>query len=142
MQGHPHPVPLAPEDQGGAATLREIERRFGGQVARIVAGCTDTTRQPKPPWRERKERYIRHLQRAPRSVLLVKAADTLHNVRSILTDHRRHGERLWSRFKGGRVGTAWYVSAIASTLQERLPASRSVQELSGLVNELARRVQT
>ena len=31
-----------PEDQGGRVTLEEIRRRFGDEVARIVAECTDT----------------------------------------------------------------------------------------------------
>ena len=31
----------APEDQGGVPVLREIERRFGEDVARIVADCTE-----------------------------------------------------------------------------------------------------
>src|SRR3982750_2746383 len=31
----------AAEDQGGAATLREIDQRFGSAVAAIVADCTD-----------------------------------------------------------------------------------------------------
>ena len=45
----------AVEDQGGAATLEEIRRRFGQTVAEIVAGCSDTMVSPKPPWRQRKE---------------------------------------------------------------------------------------
>jgi (p)ppGpp synthase/HD superfamily hydrolase len=41
----------APEDQGGEATLNRIRTEFGERVAEIVAGCTDTLEQPKPPWR-------------------------------------------------------------------------------------------
>jgi (p)ppGpp synthase/HD superfamily hydrolase len=54
----------AAEDQGGEATLAEIEARFGQQVAKIVAECSDTFETPKPPWRERKERYIAHFDEA------------------------------------------------------------------------------
>lgn len=32
----------AAEDQGGQATLNEIQKRFGTQVAQIVADCTDS----------------------------------------------------------------------------------------------------
>lgn len=46
------------EDQGGEEALAEIERRFGGRVAAIVAECSDTFETPKPPWRERKEAYL------------------------------------------------------------------------------------
>src|SRR5256712_1281355 len=50
------------EDCGGAERLRDIERKFGKAVAEIVDGCTDTDQIPKPPWRERKEAYLDHLE--------------------------------------------------------------------------------
>src|SRR6266702_1371980 len=55
----------AVEDCGGAKRLRDIERKFGKKVARIVAGCTDTDQIPKQPLREREEAYITHVRHAP-----------------------------------------------------------------------------
>jgi (p)ppGpp synthase/HD superfamily hydrolase len=105
----------AVEDQGGAPILAEIERRFGGSVARIVAGCTDSdTVGEKPPWRPRKEAYIAHLREAPRSVQRVSAADKLHNARSIVADLHRTGPALFSRFTGGREGTLWYYETLSA----------------------------
>src|SRR5437899_10612922 len=49
------------EDCGGAPILEEIRRRFGSRVAHIVDGCTDAYTSPKPPWRERKEQYLKRL---------------------------------------------------------------------------------
>ena len=49
----------AVEDQGGRPRLGEIRRKFGARVARIVDGCTDAYTVPKPPWRERKLKYLR-----------------------------------------------------------------------------------
>ena len=49
----------AAEDQGGAATLAEIQRRFGDAVAEIVADCTDA-------WTE-----LRRLTGSPVGVCLV-----------------------------------------------------------------------
>jgi (p)ppGpp synthase/HD superfamily hydrolase len=86
----------AVEDAGGQRTLREIRRRFGPRVARIVEGCTDAYTIPKPPWRQRKQQHVRKLEKAPRSVLIVSAADKLHNARSILTDCGQHGENVSS----------------------------------------------
>jgi GTP pyrophosphokinase len=34
--------------------------KFGAAVGEIVAGCSDTDRTPKPPWRKPKEEYIAH----------------------------------------------------------------------------------
>jgi (p)ppGpp synthase/HD superfamily hydrolase len=96
------------EDCGGAPMLKEVRRRFGKRVANVVDGCTDTDIDPKPPWRARKENYLRHLREADRDTRLVSAADKLHNVRSILADYWDDGESIWARFNGGREGTLWY----------------------------------
>ncbi len=123
----------APEDQGGEATLRDIRARFGDEVAEIVDGCTDTYEDPKPPWRERKERYLAHLANAPDSVRLVSSADKLHNARSVLSDYRVLGDDLWTRFNGKKEGTLWYYRAIVDTLQDDGPI---VEELDRVVSEL------
>ena len=127
----------APEDQGGESTLEDIRARFGDEVAKIVAGCTDTYRDPKPPWRERKENYVTHLASATASVRLVSSADKLHNARTVLSDYRALGEDLWTRFNGGRVGTLWYYRAIVEALRagEDDPV---VEELDRVVTELER----
>jgi (p)ppGpp synthase/HD superfamily hydrolase len=76
------------EDCGGKPMLAQVRRRFGGRVAKIVDGCTDSYVIPKLPWRERKDSYIRHLKNADAETRLVSAADKLNNVRSILADYR------------------------------------------------------
>ncbi|MDQ4127473.1 MAG: HD domain-containing protein [Actinomycetota bacterium] len=125
----------APEDQGGEARLGDIRLRFGEAVAEIVAGCTDTYEEPKPPWRERKERYLAHLATAPDPVRLVSTADKLHNARSMLADYRAVGEDLWDRFTGGREGTLWYYRAVVESLEAR-NVDPIVQELDRVVREL------
>jgi (p)ppGpp synthase/HD superfamily hydrolase len=102
----------AVEDCGGAKRLRDIERKFGRSVAKIVAGCTDTDQTPKPPWLTRKKDYIAHLSDASISTQLVSASDKLHNVRAILMSYRSDGEKLWGRFRGGKEGTLWYYAAL------------------------------
>ena len=125
----------APEDQGGEDTLRDIRARFGDEVAEIVDGCTDTYEDPKPPWRERKERYLVHLANASGSVRLVSSADKLHNARSVLSDYRVLGDDLWRRFNGKKEGTLWYYRAIVDTLPNEGPI---VEELDRVVTEMER----
>lgn len=123
------------EDCGGMPMLREIRRRFGKRVAHIVAGCTDSYGEPKPPWRQRKEEYIDHLHRADADTRLVSAADKLHNARTILTDYRELGESIWERFQGRRDGTLWYYRALLQEFQRR-ETNRVVRELERVVKEL------
>jgi GTP pyrophosphokinase len=125
----------AVEDQGGARTLETIRRRFGNHVAEIVIGCTDADTIPKPPWRERKEAYLKHLRTAPASVRLVSAADKLNNARAILADYRTCGEKLWKRFNGGREGTLWYYRALLNIFNKKGPR-RLAGELERTVTEL------
>jgi (p)ppGpp synthase/HD superfamily hydrolase len=129
----------APEDQGGEATLEEIRTRFGDEVAQIVDGCTDTYEDPKPPWRERKERYLAHLRHASRSVRLVSTADKVHNARTVPSDYRTLGEDLWKRFNGGKEGTLWYYRAITDVLwtENDNPVA---EELDRVVTELDKAV--
>ena len=112
----------AAEDGGGEATLAEIRARFGDAVADIVLGCSDSLvedPEDKLPWQERKENYLAHLENASESVLLVSAADKLHNVRSIIRDYHEHGEAIWDRFQGRRDGTLWYYETVAHILVRR-----------------------
>src|SRR4051812_48902710 len=52
-------------------TAQELEAWFGAEVAQIVAQCLDSSTHPKPPFRERKERYIVHVEDVGKSTLLV-----------------------------------------------------------------------
>lgn len=123
------------EDQGGDATRQEIKQRFGETVVAIVNGCTDTDGVPKPPWQARKEAYIAHLRTAPPSVLLVSAADKLHNLRSLRADYPLVGEDLWQRFKTGKEGTLWYYRALVEVYKAHYPTPLT-EELMRTFNEL------
>jgi (p)ppGpp synthase/HD superfamily hydrolase len=128
------------EDQGGAATREEIRRRFGNTVTAIVDGCTDAEIIPKPPWRQRKEAYIATIPQASPSVILVSAADKLHNARSILKDYRTLDETVWERFKGGKNGTLWYYRAVVEAFIAR-GTTPLIEELERTVAELEQLVK-
>jgi len=123
------------EDCGGAPVLEEVRRSFGERVAHVVEGCTDTDLDPKPPWRQRKEDYLKHLQTADSDVRLVSAADKLHNARSILADYREIGESVWRRFQGKRDGTLWYYRSLVDEFRKR-DANPLVNQLERVVDEL------
>jgi GTP pyrophosphokinase len=127
----------AVEDQGGKPRLREIRRKFGPRVARIVEGCTDSDVEPKPPWLERKTGYLRYLRHADSSVRLVSAADKVYNARETLEDLRTHRAALWKRFKGGKQGTLWYYREVGKILRRKGPKELAA-ELDRVVRELRR----
>ena len=126
----------AVEDAGGQGRLRAIRARFGERVAAIVAGCSDTDEDPKPPWRERKERYIRHLRaEADASTLRVSLADKLHNACAVLRDHRTSGEAVWERFNAPAGDQLWYYESLVAVFRERAPGPMA-DELAEVVAEI------
>ncbi len=119
---------------------QQIREHFGERVLQIILGCTDTRSdgsrgEPKENWKERKTAYLKHLETADASVLLVAAADKLHNMQCILRDFRQLGDELWQRFSAGKEGSLWYYRSLAEILRRRLPGNLSA-ELQELVAEL------
>jgi (p)ppGpp synthase/HD superfamily hydrolase len=125
----------AAEDQGGEATLAEIKERFGSRVTAIVEECSDTVVTPKPPWRERKENYIAHLNAVSESTILVSIADKLDNARAILRDLRRYGPKVWQRFNTDDPHEhLWYYRSLLDVYRRRTGG--------WLVDELERVIRT
>lgn len=127
----------AVEDQGGAARLEDIRTRFGEQVARIVADCTDSDTEPKPPWRARKEAYLASLPHKPSASLEVSIADKTHNAGAIVADLYIHGEQVWTRFTGGKDGSLWYYRELSDAFAELAPGMAS-ESFARRVDEMER----
>jgi HD domain/Peptidase family S58 len=117
-----------PKYPGGVTALREVlESEFGPTVLQIVEGCTDADTHPKPPYRERKERYIAHIRSTSPAVRLVSCADKLHNARAIVADLRALGNALFDRFNGGRDGPLWYYDTLATEFEQGGPQALAAE---------------
>lgn len=127
----------------GGRTSAEIRERFGERVHRMVLALTDSdpdaeNETAKGEWQARKEAYLAQLAAAPAEVLLVAAADKVHNARTVLDDYRADGDALWARFSAGKAQQRWYYGALVEMLQgarDRAPA-KLVEELSRTVGGL------
>ena len=61
-----------------APLKREIREKFGGDVLRIVEGCSDSERSVgKLPWRIRKHSYLAGIRKKNPATLLVSLADKI-----------------------------------------------------------------
>ena len=124
------------EDRGDRTDLAELRRRFGDHVAEIVDACSDTDQRPKPPWLERKQAYIAHMETAPVEVLRVACADKVHNVRATLADLRTYGgDATWRKFGSTVDQQLWYYRTLSEVFSRRMPGPLS-DELARLVAEL------
>lgn len=125
----------AAEDGDGRAQLDDIRDRFGERVAEIVEALSDSLDPEPPPWRARKEAYLRELAEEDRpSVLRVSLADKLDNVRAIVAAHRQQGDAFWRRFHSFD-DTLWYYGALADIFSRRLPGPMA-EELEHAVARL------
>lgn len=131
------------DSDDGSATEARIRAEFGDHVAETVLGCSDAVGvagHAKPPWRERKEAYLRHLAASRNAdVLLVSACDKLHNARSIVADLRAAGPAMWERFSvPDPSAQLWYYQSLAGSYEGRVPAAlcdevaRAVAEMRAL----------
>ncbi len=134
------------EDGGGPEAEAEIRELFGDDVARIVHANSDSLSGSamKAPWRQRKEDYIASIPTKAPDELRVSVADKLHNARSILSDLRRHGDTVWTRFAGRKEGTLWYYRSLTAAFEVRRPdlgpgGEQALDELRAVVGELERR---
>jgi (p)ppGpp synthase/HD superfamily hydrolase len=122
-------------------TAREIGERFGSEVLRIVGACTDSlpgsSDRTAATWRARKERYLTHLREIDAAARLVSLADKVHNARAVLSDLRRIGDEVWSRFKVGKDETLWYYQALAEVFRASEPIALTA-ELDRTVSEMLR----
>jgi len=110
------------EDCGGEPRIHDIESKFNERVAAIVRGCSDSLEvdpSKKVDWRIRKEQHLAKLVDASDDILIVTAADKLHNARAIATDFQNIGAEIWGRFNAEEAEVHWYYEEVFKILEKR-----------------------
>jgi (p)ppGpp synthase/HD superfamily hydrolase len=95
--------------------VSRIVEEFGEDVAFIVENCTEPDKRRS--WRKRKQHTLDSLEGAGLDVKFVVCADKLHNIRTIASDYRAMGDRLWKRFRRGRDDQRWYYTSLLKSLR-------------------------
>lgn len=97
-------------------TLDDILTEFGEEVAAIVAGCSEPDKELT--WEERKQHTLDELKQASLDIQFVACADKLHNISSMIEEHKRIGDEVWGRFKRGKEQQGWYFYGLLASLSE------------------------
>jgi (p)ppGpp synthase/HD superfamily hydrolase len=129
------------EDQPEKTSPEEIQQRFGAEVLNLILACTDTPPDykggPKPPWKERKEKYLAHLRATnSREVLQLAMADKLHNLRDLVADYRVDGDKVWGRFNAGKEKQLWLYQSLLDIFEKKFPSSKIVGDFRQAFCEL------
>lgn len=132
------------EDCPDQISAEGLEKAFGARVRRLVEACTDTPPGfgggPKPEWGTRKSDYIRRVA-SGEIPWRVSLADKLHNARSILRDHRVHGDAVWERFSASSSDTLSYYRSLAEAYRAAGASGHLLEELERVVGVLAWRAE-
>ena len=133
---------------GSPGLAAEIEARFGGEVRRMVEALTERSTEEsrriadkRERWRAHKLAYFNSIQAADFAIRRISCADSLHNVRSLLSAYRAMGDQIWTRFATARgEDQVWAYRSAAEAFQEA-GAGGLAQELIEAVDALDRAIQ-
>jgi (p)ppGpp synthase/HD superfamily hydrolase len=141
--GFPEPLVVAGllhdvvEDQD--YPLGQIEEEFGPDVAEMVDALSERKQDAQGhvhPWEVRKRESLKRLRHASDGAVTIKAADVLHNARTLAADLRRAGSGVWDRFGRGPDQILWYYTKVAGLVRERLGDHPLVTQVEDAVNRL------
>jgi GTP diphosphokinase / guanosine-3',5'-bis(diphosphate) 3'-diphosphatase len=98
---------------------RRVEREFGPAVSGIVGELTEDKRLS---WETRKRRGIEHVAHMSADALAVKAADKLHNLRTLAADlaAARDRSKVWARFNAKPERSLLMSRALVDALARRV----------------------
>lgn len=121
-------------------TVDQIRAEFGDRIASIVAAESDTLipgQDESATWRSRKQAAIDRLASASRDAKIVAMGDKLSNMRAILRDYDKIGEKLWGIFHapGGRDDHEWHYRGLADSLSD-LAGTEAYAEFGAAINHV------
>lgn len=102
-------------------TATELEIDFGPRVREIVEGVSERmTPDDVRDWQERKDSYLALMERTGEESLMVVAADTLHNLRSVIEEYQSNPERYVTDFNGSLESRFAFYQKKSNILNRRL----------------------
>ncbi len=109
-----------------------IAESFGARVLDIVRGVTEekdpmSGLDEKIGWKERKLKYLAHLETSPEESMLVSIADKIHNLLSMEDGIADEGDAFWCRFNAPE-GKLWFYDEAVRVVEKRIH-DPMVQEL-------------
>jgi (p)ppGpp synthase/HD superfamily hydrolase len=123
------------------AFLRFMGSEFGPEVVELVMLVTEPKNDggPRKPWLERRQHQLAHLADAAPGGAALKAADLLHNIRSVVRDLKRDGAPVMKRFNAEPADTLWWYEAASRLAAERLQRDQGLAaEVLDAARELRR----
>ena len=118
-----------------------IRAALGEEVLSLVLEVTEHKRRgfnEVDTWDIRKQEQLDHIERMPREAVLIKAADVLHNLLSLLSDLEaaEDPDTVWKPFNAGPARQLWYFTGVTDAIKRRLGGHPLVDELQVAVTRI------
>ena len=118
-----------------------IRREVGEEVLELVLALTESGRDPSDPagtWSARKQGAIDRVASMQRDAVVIKVADLLHNLSSLLVDLESAASpaAVWSRFNAGPSRQLWYSRGLLAAARQRLGPHPLLTEVDPLLTAL------
>lgn len=120
---------------------QQMQHDFGDRVVTIVKGVTKDESQPD--WRSVSNAYLDHLRNhASNESVIVAASDKIHNLLSVLSDHKSIGDELWQRFTTkSATDQLWWYQSVLDVITMRSAPQPLIDRLSEQVRSLSQIVE-
>jgi (p)ppGpp synthase/HD superfamily hydrolase len=121
-----------------------IRQHLGDEVLSLVDEVTERKRRSldgAATWDVRKREQIEHVAEMPLDAVLIKAADVLHNMLSLIADLDAADDAgaVWDTFNAGVEQQLWYFASVVEAIGDRLGADHPLTfELSQTAARLRR----
>lgn len=125
-------------DPNGDESIRSA---VGDEVLDLVRAVTELKRpevDDSESWEERKNNQIASVETMPDDAVLIKAADLLHNLHSLLTDLAASDRQqtVWDRLNAGKDRQLWHFESVLEAVRDRIGEHELVIELEHAVERL------
>ena len=121
-------------------SIRQIELKFGIEVARLVAADTENKREnesAESTWKIRKQETLDRIEKMDKNSKIVVLADKLSNMRAIYRDYDALGDGLWQKFNcKNKNEQCWYYEGIEKLLREDFRNEVAFLEYKRLINKV------
>ncbi|NJK79073.1 MAG: HD domain-containing protein [Chloroflexaceae bacterium] len=111
-----------------------IATQFGSEVERLVVAVSKPSRAIG--WEAGRAAMIEQINTGGPLVAALKAADTVHNIRSIIAAIQHEGATVWGRFKRGPAPTLAYYRQVRTAVGKWINWHPLCHELETALQEL------
>lgn len=116
-------------------TVADLEQNFGKRITQLVIGASEMDKSLS--WEERKEHTLDTLGKCDDlDLLMVTCADKFSNIRSIIADHKKFGDDVWTRFNRGYDLQKWYYGGLAQIFVQHIDKSRLFADYADAVQQI------